>query len=435
MDDLSNCKLLIAADVPADLKWLVDAFKGEYKLCVALEGRMALEHIHKQQSDIIILDVNMTGIDAYKACQDIKNDPETENAGVIFIDRHADDQSVERGYTSGADDYIINPHNELVMRKRVRQVLELVLARRELKNLRTEDVILDINDDSPESPASTLETANLEATAEKNTENAIDISLESSCEEEKDVLTLALEAALAKAADEDSPNAKVAENSFDPAHRDVLISLAAAAESPSEDTRKHIRRISAFCGLLAELNGENEESTQMISDAAILHDAGKMLIPDYILNKEGPLSKMEWLIMQQHTALGKGILESSDSDFMLLAREIASTHHEKWDGSGYPEKLSGEDIPLAGRICAIVDVFDALTTERPYKVAFAIDKSLNFMRQKRGIDFDPELFDLFEKNIDLFVLEMHRINGENYHPSNNETEEPDETLDSALLTA
>jgi putative two-component system response regulator len=141
--------------------------------------------------------------------------------------------------------------------------------------------------------------------------------------------------------------------------------------------------------------GLNEETVETILYAGPMHDVGKIGIPDHVLQKPGALKPDEWEIIKQHTVIGAGILEGSDAEHIELAKTIALTHHEKWDGSGYPQGLKGSRIPLAGRIVAIADVFDALTSRRPYKKPFSVEKSLSIIREGRGSHFDPEVVDAF----------------------------------------
>ena len=131
--------------------------------------------------------------------------------------------------------------------------------------------------------------------------------------------------------------------------------------------------------------------------AAPMHDVGKIGIPDNVLLKPGKLDPEEWELMKAHTTIGARILDGANSEPLLLAREIALSHHEKWDGSGYPHGLSGNDIHLGGRIVALADVFDALTSERPYKKAWTVDAAIDLIRENKGRHFDPELVDIFEK--------------------------------------
>jgi len=176
---------------------------------------------------------------------------------------------------------------------------------------------------------------------------------------------------------------------------ETVIRLSKAAEYKDEETGAHIRRISHYAAALARKIGLSEEMVEIILYAAPMHDIGKIGIPEKILLKQGSLDPDEWDIMKQHTTIGAQILHGSKADFIRFAEIIAFTHHEKWDGTGYPQGLKGTDIPLIGRIVAIVDVFDALTTKRPYRDALSVEDSLNFIIERRGTHFDPNLVDTF----------------------------------------
>lgn len=176
---------------------------------------------------------------------------------------------------------------------------------------------------------------------------------------------------------------------------DTIYRLSRAAEYKDENTGDHIKRMSHYSAAVARKMGLNGEAAEAILYAAPMHDVGKIGIPDHILLKPGKLDPDEWEIMKQHTIIGAKILESSETEFIQLAKVIALTHHEKYDGRGYPNGLTGSDIPLAGRIVAIADVFDALTSKRPYKEPFSVEKTFSIIKEGRGNHFDPEVVDAF----------------------------------------
>ncbi len=176
---------------------------------------------------------------------------------------------------------------------------------------------------------------------------------------------------------------------------DTIYKLSRAAEYKDKNTGAHIMRMSEYCAVIARRIGLDETDVDMAAYGAPMHDVGKIGIPDRILLKPGKLDPDEWEIMKQHTIIGAQILAGSDAEFISLAEVIALTHHEKWDGSGYPRGLRKSEIPLAGRIVAIADVFDALTSQRPYKEPFPTEESLDMIRQSRGTHFDPEVVDAF----------------------------------------
>jgi CHASE2 domain-containing sensor protein len=176
---------------------------------------------------------------------------------------------------------------------------------------------------------------------------------------------------------------------------EIVRRLAQAAESRDEETGQHIERISRMCDMLARAVGLSDEEAELIGEAAALHDVGKIGIPDAVLLKPGKLDADEWAIMRRHPEIGARMLAGSASPLMRRAETIALTHHERWDGSGYPAGTAGIDIPLEGRICAVCDVFDALLSPRCYKPAWALDDVLGELERQRGKQFDPELVDAF----------------------------------------
>jgi putative two-component system response regulator len=175
----------------------------------------------------------------------------------------------------------------------------------------------------------------------------------------------------------------------------IVQRLGLAAEYKDNETGLHVIRMSHYARLLALAAGLHEAEAEDLLHAAPMHDVGKIGIPDRILQKPGKLDADEWAIMQTHAAIGGDIIGEHRHGMLAMAREIALTHHEKWDGSGYPCGLAGQAIPLVGRIVAVADVFDALTSARPYKPAWSVEQAVDFLREQRGRHFDPELVDLF----------------------------------------
>lgn len=200
------------------------------------------------------------------------------------------------------------------------------------------------------------------------------------------------------------------------ARSDIINRLGTASEYRDQDTGMHIMRMKEFAGHIAKTLGMSfEERVQLVATAA-MHDVGKIGIPDDILLKPGPLDSSEFETMKEHTQIGARILAGSDP-LMRDAAEIALTHHEKWNGSGYPQGLKGDEIPLFGRICAVADVFDALTSERPYKPAWPTDKAVDLVKGRAGEDFDPEVVDAFVRALPeiLRVRELYRDDVINPH--------------------
>jgi response regulator RpfG family c-di-GMP phosphodiesterase len=189
--------------------------------------------------------------------------------------------------------------------------------------------------------------------------------------------------------------------------QETILRLTRATEHRDRETKNHIARMGHYASLLAKAVGLSDERQELLLLAAPMHDIGKVAVPDRILLKEGRLTPEEWEIMKGHARAGYDILKDSDSPLIQLAAEIALTHHEKWDGSGYPQRLIGDAIPLSGRICAVGDVFDALLSVRPYKPAWSLPQVIEQLRRDRGTHFDPVLIDAF-LDIMPWVQEVRR---------------------------
>jgi putative two-component system response regulator len=181
------------------------------------------------------------------------------------------------------------------------------------------------------------------------------------------------------------------------------MTLGKAAEFRDNETAQHTIRMSHYCRLLAHQYGLSDSQCELIRLASPLHDIGKIGISDKILLKPGKLTPEEFAIIQQHPEIGYRILADAKSDSLRLGASIAYTHHEKFDGTGYPRKMQGASIPIEGRIAAICDVFDALTTNRVYKAAIEVDKAIEIIVEGRGKHFDPELLDIFLNNMDAVI--------------------------------
>ncbi|ABK45894.1 response regulator receiver modulated metal dependent phosphohydrolase [Magnetococcus marinus MC-1] len=195
---------------------------------------------------------------------------------------------------------------------------------------------------------------------------------------------------------------------------EIIRRLGRAAEFKDNETGLHVIRMSHYARLMAEALNISAQWTELVFNAAPMHDIGKIGIPDHVLLKPGKLDDEEWLVMRRHPVMGAEIIGDHDSELMSLSKEISLTHHEKWDGSGYPHGLRGEQIPLAGRIVAIADVFDALTSERPYKKAWSVEKAVEIIEKDAGTHFDPSLVPVFLKTLPE-ALEIKARYGESSH--------------------
>ena len=196
------------------------------------------------------------------------------------------------------------------------------------------------------------------------------------------------------------------------AYKDTINRLAVASEYKDNETGNHILRMSRYSVYLAGLYGQTPEQLEEMEFTSPMHDVGKIGIKDNILFKNGKLTDSEFNEMKKHTTIGAAILNNPKSPIIECARQIALFHHEKWNGRGYPHGIKGEDIPINARIVAICDTFDALTSKRPYKLPYPIDVSCEIIGKGRGEDFDPDLVDLFLKNIEGFVKIKNNVEEE-----------------------
>jgi putative two-component system response regulator len=304
--------------------------------------------------DMVLLDVMMPGLDGFEVVRRLRKDQRSLGLPVIMVTALSEKEQKLRAVEAGANDFITKPVDRLELEVRMRSLLRMKKAQDELKASRD-----------------MLEVKVNERTAE-------------------------LRKALSEMAE--------ARRKTYEAHLETIERLAVAAEYKDEDTASHILRIAGYSRHVGLLLGISSSDADNLYYGSLMHDVGKIGIPDAILLKPAPLSAEERAAMQRHTSIGGAILGGSESDLLKAGEQIALTHHEWWDGSGYPEGLSGESIPLWGRICAIADVYDALRTKRPYKEAMPPDTALELLKKDRGRHFDPRLLDLFVDQLDEILL-------------------------------
>ncbi|MBF0448944.1 MAG: two-component system response regulator [Magnetococcales bacterium] len=335
--------IFVVDDTEMNIDVLLETLGDRYDVSVALDGESALEDIPITRPDLILLDVMMPGIDGYEVCERLKNDPLTREIPVIFITAKQESDDQTRGFQVGAVDYITKPFSPPVVQARVETHLNLMKARKQLA--RQNEI---------------LEQRVKERTLELDNKN----------------------------------------QELEQTRLEIIRRLGRAAEYKDNETGLHVIRMSHYSRLLALKSGMSPDKADILLNAAPMHDIGKIGTPDSILLKPGKLTDIEWKVMRRHPVIGAGILGSHESELLSLAAVVALTHHEKWDGSGYPNGLSGEDIPLEGRIVAIADVFDALTTVRPYKKEWPLEEALDLIKGESGSHFDPHLVPLFLESID-----------------------------------
>lgn len=283
--------------------------------------------------DLLVLDLHMPKVSGFDIMNALKKAYPDDYLPILVISADNDDRVHLRALSSGAKDFLNKPYDPPKVLLRCRNVIETKLLHAEVKS----------------------KNIDLERIVRERTEELHKSRLE------------------------------------------VIQRLGYAAERRDTDTGAHIVRMSRYCEAVARAMGMEEEECELILNTSPLHDVGKIAIPDSILLKPGPLTADEFEVMKTHAAIGGGMLANSDSDFLKMAEQIARTHHERWDGKGYPDGLQGENIPIAGRICAVCDVFDALTSERPYKKAWTLEAAVKEIKKMSGTFFDPDVVEAFLK--------------------------------------
>ncbi len=349
-----KAKILVVDDDDRNLR-LVEAvlLPQGYEVVLAHDGEEALEKVSEMPPDVILLDIMMPKMDGLEVARRLKEEEETRIIPVVMVTALREVEDRVKALEAGADDFLTKPVDNTELRARVSSLLKVKAYNDHMRNHQEE----------------------LEAEVARRTKQ--------------------LQQAFEK---------------IKTASLDTIFRLSRAAEYKDEDTGAHIKRVSHYSATIAGEMGLSKGTVEAILYAAPMHDAGKIGIPDRILLKPGKLDPDEWEIMKQHTIIGAQLLERSDAEFIKLAEVIALTHHEKWDGSGYPKGLKGSEIPLVGRIATIADVFDALTSRRPYKGPFSLKKSFDIIGQSRGSHFDPEVVNAFfaAENEILSIKEQYK---------------------------
>jgi putative two-component system response regulator len=338
--------ILAVDDAPVNLSLITGLLKSHYRVKVANSGEKALRIVHSDlPPDLVLLDVMMPDLDGIEVCRRLKEDPRTRHIPVIFLTAMSKSEDERIGLEAGAVDYITKPISPPILLARVKTHLQLKAGADFLKDKNTY----------------------LESEVYRRTREVQAI---------QDV---------------------------------TILTMASLAETRDNETGNHIRRTQHYVKALAIKLRDHPHFAGYFTDHAIdllfksapLHDIGKVGIPDKILLKPGKLSPEEFEIMKTHTTLGRDAIEQAERqlgtpvEFLKLAKEIAYSHQEKWDGSGYPEGLAGEAIPVSARLMAVADVYDALISRRVYKPAFTHERSVELIAEGRGKHFDPDVTDAF----------------------------------------
>ncbi|MCL5062651.1 MAG: response regulator [Nitrospirae bacterium] len=332
----------VADDVPTNIELVEAVFRNDSNIVIrkAGDGKELLESMEKDGlPDLIVLDLMMPVMDGFDVLKKLKDERERNYFPIIVLSALTDKQSIINALSLGADDYVTKPFFVEELKARVYNMLKLK-ERDEFLN-----TSLDVMESNLLEKLQMLEHTQLE----------------------------------------------------------IIIRLGKASEFRDDETGRHIERISNYVNLIAEEIGMNHEQSMMMRYASPMHDVGKIGIPDGVLLKPGKLTEDEFKIIKLHTVIGGKILSGTTLPLLELAREIALSHHERWDGNGYPLGLKEKDIPRSGRIVAITDVFDALTSDRIYKAAWPIEKALDYTKDQRGKQFDPDVVDAFFNVVDNII--------------------------------
>ncbi len=338
--ELLNSNIMVVDDEPANVQLLLRALENEGFNSVksTTDPREAIEMYQQFIPDLVLLDLRMPHLDGFQVMEKIKEFEKGSYIPVLVLTAQSDDETQMKALNAGAKDFLGKPFNLTEVVCRIRNMLEVRLLHNKVKD----------------------HNKTLELEVKKRTTELV------------------------------SANEKLKRG-----NEEVIKRLGRAAEYRDNETGFHVLRMSHFSMKLGEAIGMSEEDCRTLLLASPMHDLGKIGIPDSILLKPARLTDEERVIMETHAAIGGEILSGGTEDLITMAEVIALTHQEKWDGSGYPNGLKGKDIPLVGRITAICDVFDALTSERPYKKAWTIEETIEHMKKESGKHFDPELIPLF----------------------------------------
>ena len=331
--DAKVARIMVVDDEPANLKLLSLMLRTEGYSQIELiqDPREVMPSYRAARPDLILLDINMPHLDGYAVMNEIRSLADTLQPPIVVLTAQSGEDYLLRALNSGACDFLSKPFNRRELLARVNNTLMAHMAQRLMHD----------------------QNGLLEQLVHQRT-----LELRQS-------------------------------------RLDIVRRLGRASEFRDNETGQHILRMSHASALLARRVGWSDQACELILNASPMHDVGKIGIPDGILLKPGPLTPDEREIMQRHTVIGAEILAGSGDELLEMARDIALCHHEKWDGSGYPHRLATTAIPEAARIVAITDVFDALTSERPYKKPWSVAEAVRFMKEQANRQFDPMLLEQF----------------------------------------
>ena len=447
-----KANVLIIDDKTKNIQLVATVLKSVdlYNIYFATSGERGIEQLKVRDYALILLDINMPGLDGYETADIIKKDDLYKKIPIIFLSANANKESIYKGYEHHGSDYITKPFDEQELIHRVQTHVELFLAKEKLKEevtdakilleqykkatdlgsivskTDTKGIITYVNDKFCEiSQYSREELIGKNQNIIRSPDMSKDIfkNMWHTIENKKiwvglvknlakDGSAYFVEATIMPILDTNDETVEYISIRTDitkeielkediiATQKEVLHTLGELGESRSKETGDHVSRVSLFSEILAYAYGCSQEDTALLKMASPMHDIGKVVIPDAILLKPGKLTDKEFEHMKLHTQYGWDIFKKSEHILLKTAALVAHEHHEKWDGSGYPKGLKGEEIHIFGRITAVADVFDALTHDRVYKKAWNLEETIEFMKNESGKAFEPKLVDLLIENID-----------------------------------
>jgi putative two-component system response regulator len=351
-------KILIVDDNMVNIKMAKNILQDEYKVATADSGEAAFKILEQMSPDLILLDVNMPGMDGFQVLEKLKASKETEAIPVIFLTADQSPEVETRALKAGAEDFVAKPFIPSVLQRRISRCIQVSQYQKQLEYM-------------------------------------VELQTEAVIKREKQVSRL---------------------------QQEMIVAMANIIESRDGSTGGHVKRTGRYVALLVDiLREENyhpeiltDDYVRMLCNAAYMHDIGKITIDDAILRKPGRFTPEEYEIMKKHAPNGGEIIRKTmsrieEKEYVNIASDMATYHHERWDGNGYPEGLSGTNIPLCARIMSLADVFDALTSVRCYKDAMPEERAFSIMTEESGKQFDPELIGIMLAYRDAFAAQLHEF--------------------------
>lgn len=451
--------ILIIDDNPKNIQLAANVLKktGLFNIFFATDGRSGINQLTKKEYSLILLDINMPELDGYETAKIIRENPDTKNIPIIFLSANADHDSINKGFENGGQDYITKPFQQYELIQRVKTHIELFLAKQKLQSQVNESqtlleqykeaidisslvsktdpngIITYVNEafckiskysreeligrphsiiKHPSTPEKIFknmwETISnkrvwkgaIQNLAKDGTGYYVNATVIPILNNDGEIIEyIAVRSDITKQIE--------AKEKIISSQKEILFTLGEMGELRSRETGDHVNRVALYTELLATKYGLKAKEVEMLKMASPMHDIGKIAISDAILHKPGKLTDEEFEEMKKHATIGYEIFKKSTHRLLQMAATISHEHHEKWDGTGYPRGLKGEDISICGRITAVADIFDALSNDRVYKKAWPIEDVIEYMKKESGKTFEPKLISIFLENIDAFC-DIHK---------------------------